>query len=219
MKKHVTHIIHASTQNPVTATHSMLGGQLYSTAAEGPRACKRCGTELSLFAQFDLGPEMNHPFEPGSRLLVFACTKCDDIPRAQYSDNDEEVQETFGERVPDNYSLVMLRPGEPRILHTLANPMRAAPIRFEESVEDVEDEEDVGLSSGEFRSKVGGTASWINYGVHLRCTCGGALRFVCQFAEHTDFPDGDSLFNGNQVFILGCEQQCSPYALIPVVDN
>ena len=65
----------------------------------------------------------------------------------------------------------------------------------------------------------------MNYEVNLNCPCGGKLQFLCQLAWNFDFHYGPqrtdylSLFNGNHIFFLACDQQCSPYAVIPVCDN
>ncbi len=77
-----------------------------------------------------------------------------------------------------------------------------------------------------YDSKIGGFPSWLNYGVNLNCTCGGKLSFICQLSDrHSLFYYGEKpaeyyhLLNDNYIFLLGCENQCTPYAVIPVCDN
>jgi len=202
-----------------------IGGQIILEKEQSIPKCATCNNAMVQYFAIDIKPEFNSPFKTGSRLSMFCCPEHDDTALEQYSGRDTQVQPSFDTQVHVHYSIVFNTPDsqtqilgkEPRLIEKT--------LYAQESPEEIEENEHVGIQSKCYESKIGGEASWLNYSVNLKCNCGGKLAFVCQLKDCYDFFHGEgssdyyTLLNGNFIFILACENQCSPYAVIPVCDN
>jgi hypothetical protein len=202
-----------------------IGGDVWLPKSSNVPRCARCNNEMALYLQLEVKEAFRLPFKTGSRLNFFSCPEHDDLALEQYTNRDKCVQSTYNTEVHVHYSLMLLGPDldlekkgiEPRILEK--------PIFARESEEEIEESEYVGRTSLCHRTKVGGVPAWLNYAVNLNCTCGGKLEFLCRIRDGTTFHYGKGpveyyrLLNANFIYLLACERQCSPFAIIPICDN
>ncbi len=202
-----------------------IGGPIILEKGKVVPKCATCNNNMVQYFAINIKPEFNLPFRAESRLSMFCCPEHDDLALEQYSDMDKEVQPTYNTEVHVHYSIIFNRPESPTENHGIETRLIEKPIYARESEEETDEDEYLGMRSTCYKSKIGGFPSWLNYVVNLKCTCGGKLSYICQIADAYDFYHGENptdyynLLNGNFIFILACENQCSPYAVIPVCDN
>ncbi len=208
-----------------------LGGQPILHKSQLWPTCKLCGEKMLLFFQFDLRREFETPFIPGSHLLVFACWRHDDIATL-YHPSGRRLPPSFWEQSDGHYRLLLNRPSGTEIV--LERETRIVPhtLSFSKQPEQLE-ATPFGYELGTMEAKVGGVPHWLQDPEEYRCCCGAPMRYFCQLPEYFEFPkvpgapnqpNGISdnvyiLFLGNAVYFLACEQQCSPFAIIPVMQN
>jgi hypothetical protein len=210
-----------------------LGGTPSLPIGETWPKCRMCGEELVHFLDVEL-PEGSAPFQPGSRLQVFACRQHDDIAGTIYSDygrfeaasHSQQLPEHFWDISDGHYLLRLLPPGtavtaadhfEPRLaLHNLRLQREA----------DAEADPRQSL-------KLLGHPSWAQDPADHLCSCGAPLQLLLQVPANTRFamtpgappqPNTYSdthylLFLGNEIYLLACPRQCHPQALWPVLQN
>ncbi len=202
-----------------------LGGDIVLPRGDSIPKCEECNNDMTLYFQIDVIPEMDLPFVVGSKFNVFNCIQCEDLPFDSYCGLDKRVKSTYDDIIHRHYSLMFLKPDKQEEIFWQESSIIFKPLYASESNENIRICEYFGKTSDYFDFKVGGVPSWINYSVNLRCTCGGQLEFLCQIPESYEFfygeelSDSYSLFCANHIYFLACERQCSPYAMIMVLDN
>lgn len=184
---------------------------------------------MLFFMQCDLRAEFETPFVPGSHLLVFACWQHDDIASLY---RPLALPPAFWERSDGHYQLLLNRPSPTE--EVLEADARLIPhaLSFSKQAERAKATA-FGYDIGAEEAKIGGLPCWLQEPVEYRCCCGAPMRYFCQLPEYFEFPKAASapnqphgvsdsfyiLFLGNAVYFLGCEQQCSPFAVIPVMQR
>ena len=219
----------AGVQDP----RGFLGGTPLLLADESWPKCRMCGEELVHFLDVEL-PEGSAPFQPGSRLQIFACRQHDDIAGTIYSDygrfeaaaRSQQLPERYWDISDGHYLLRLLPPGtamtaadhpEPRLALQSLRLQRAA---------DAEADPRQSL-------KLLGHPSWAQDAAHHLCSCGASLKLLLQVPALTPFAmtpgapaqpnsfsnENYALFLGNELYLLACPRQCHPQALWPVLQN
>jgi hypothetical protein len=193
--------------------------------------CRICHAAMVLFFQLDVRADFGLPFKTGSHLLAFMCPTHNEPPSLPATYDDAPLPADYWDADDGHFALLLFPPtelGPGDNPHPFIAPYR---LRFEAADEEVQDVGDFQVGSYDF--KVGGVPGWINYKVDKRCCCGGRMSFLCQVPDGFGFrktdaapeqPDSFSssdycLFLGNQVYILACERQCDPRAVIAACDN
>lgn len=186
---------------------------------------------MLFFLQFDLRQDFKMPFIPGSHFLVFACCRHDDIA-SLYHSCGSELPPAFWDQSDGHYQLLLNGPTDAEIVLEEDARFVAHTLFFSEQPEQSETTP-YGYDIGIEETKIGGLPCWLQDPEEYRCCCGAPMRFFCQFPENFEFPkaagapnqpNGFSdkcyiLFLGNAIYFLACEQQCSPFAVIPVMQN
>jgi hypothetical protein len=208
-----------------------LGGRPNLGESQTWPLCKLCGERMLFYLQFDLRPEFETPFISGSHFLVFACCQHDDIasllPRSGIA-----LPPEFWEQTGGHYELLFNRPHQAEVV--LETDARIVPhkLSFSKQPERLR-ATPFGYDVGAEEAKIGGVPCWLQDPEEYRCYCGAPMRYFCQLPEYFEFPkaagapiqpngvSGDSyiLFLGNAVYFLACEKQCSPFAVIAVMQN
>jgi hypothetical protein len=189
---------------------------------------------MVLFFQLDIRPEFGLPFKNSSHLLVFMCPKHSEPPDLPTPTNDDglPLPPAYWDTTSNgHFSLLLFRPTEMKSSGQLDPFIEPYQLQFEFASEHVQDFSDFQVGAYDF--KVGGVPGWMNYQIDKRCSCGGNMQFLCQVPVDFGFkktstapqqPDSFSaneycLFLGNQVYIMACERQCDPRAVIADCDN
>jgi len=181
--------------------------------------------------QCDLSQEFDVPFVPDSHLLVFACWQHDDIATL-YGQSGSTLPPSFWEQSDGHYQLLLNRPSDDEVI--LESDVRLIPhaLTFSKTPEQLT-ETPYGYDNGAEVAKIGGAPCWLQDPEEYRCCCGAPMRYFCQLPEYFEFPktaeapnqpNGISnnhyiLFLGNAVYFLACEKQCSPFAIMAVMQN
>jgi len=225
------HQISISSDVAATETRDSVGGTPFLADGDSVPACRLCGASMALFLQLDVRPEFGLPFAVGSHLLVFMCPKHNEIPSVPDNYDSSDLPAEFWLKDDGHYSLQLIKPGIPTSTAALDPFILARRLDFTNASESIQDFGDFERGSDDF--KIGGVPGWINYSINKSCPCGGKMSFVCQIPDGFGFqqtetapeqPDSFSnteycLLLGNQVFILACDRQCNPNALIAICDN
>ena len=225
------HLVSVSGSVADSTCRDTVGGSPFLPDVDALPCCRICGAPLVLFLQFDIRREFALPFREGSHLLAFMCPNHNEIPSVPSDYDDAPLPDRFWDTDDGHYSLLLLPPGQSQTTAPLDQHIAAFRLTFQESEEDVQSFDDFDVGSLDF--KIGGVPGWMNYAINKTCPCGGQMAFICQTPDGFGFrktesapeqPDAFSateycLFLGNQVYILGCDRQCDPRALIAVCDN
>lgn len=205
-----------------------LGGQPILHPSQAWPKCRRCGEKMLFFLQFDLRSEFETPFASGSHLLVFACSKHDDIASLYGS----RLPPAFWEKTEGHYQLILNRPSQTEVV--LESDSRLVPHALSFSKEaEVSRATSHGYEVGAEDAKIGGVPCWLQDPGDYRCCCGAPMKYLCQLPEYFEFPKAVgapeqtnspsdpsyTLFLGNAVYLLACEQQCSPFAVMAEMQN
>jgi len=108
-------------------------------------------------------------------------------------------------------------------------PHRIEFIRRTESIEHLAP----GCDTGADHAKVGGVPCWAQDPESYNCGCGAPMHYFAMLPENFEFPTasgapiqpngtGDDhylLFLGNVNYFMACSKQCSPYAVLTVMQN
>lgn len=214
-----------------TATRNSVGGAPFLPDGDSVPTCRLCGVSMALFLQFDVRPEFGLPFAVGSHLLAFMCPKHNEIPSVPDNYDSSDLPAEFWLKDDGHYSLQLIKPDIPTSAAELDPFILGWRLDFTTAPESVQDFGDFERGSDDFQ--IGGIPGWINYAINKSCPCGGKMSFVCQIPDGFEFrqtetapEQPDSFSNteycfllGNQVFILACDRQCNPSALIAICDN
>jgi hypothetical protein len=206
---------------------------------------------MVLFLQFDVQADFGLPFQTGSHLSVFMCPRHNDAPEMF---SDLQLPAAYWERrlridgTIRFYELFLHRAGVAAHIQAADEHLLPQQIEFELTQEVADNQKipllmhpqfpGVSLSIDETVGglqglKVGGQPSWAQGPEVHRCSCGAAMRFLCQIPENWPFPklpkapkqadsfsaDDYCLFLGNEVYLFACEAQCDPRAVHVVVQN
>src|SRR4051794_24997969 len=82
--------------------HGFVGGRPSLPAGSAWPSCRMCGDDLVHFFTVEL-PDESRPFEPGSRLQVFACREHDDIAGTIYSEYQRFGSVAISKQLPEQY--------------------------------------------------------------------------------------------------------------------
>jgi hypothetical protein len=210
---------------------SFIGGSPpLPVGSEWPR-CRLCDDEMVHYFDVEL-PEESEPFQPGSRLQVFACQKHDDIAGTIYSDYERFQAAATSPQLPDNYweindghYLIRLLPPGTRTTPAAGVESR---IGMQYLLQELQ------LDSGDEPLelfKLFGIPAWAQEPEEHTCSCGAPMQMLVQLPASTGFdmvagapeqpssysPEHYCLFLGNELYLLACTEQCNPLALWPVL--
>lgn len=214
-----------------------IGGTPIVTPQQQPPNCQECGTEMTLYLQFDVREEFELPFQTGSHFVFFSCPSCEES-RPSFLGSVEGLHPDFGS-VANNGSSVFLNPPGVEEVFGKASIFPGRELKFYQMNEVADFNEYSGeISSGIIQSKIGGVPHWIEYAVagvggqmssprkgtatFVKCKCGGAFRFLTQIEMMLDFSQdgaGKLLYSGELIVVLACERQCHPYAIGIISDR
>lgn len=206
---------------------SMLGGAPVLPAGISRPRCKMCGQLLTAFFQAEIPSGLDVPFEPGSRLTLFACPTHDDCPGHIYTDGainppSGRLPERFWEDNDGHYAAYFSRPAFELTTHP--SDGRIVPVALAIEVEHEEAEP-------ELQFKIGGAPALLDEPAEYTCCCGAPMDLVCQLPPDLEIPiepeaprqpNGYSdetyvLFLGNATYVLACSNQCDPRAVLVIV--
>jgi len=212
-----------------TSVNSTLGGMPSLPADIARPRCRLCGELLTAFFQTEIPDGLGGPFEPGSRLSVFACPTHDDIPGHIYTDGKLEpppgqLPDRFWEDNDGHYAAFLVKPSAETISHP--SDGRIMPVALALEVVDEEPEP-------ELEFKLGGAPAFLQDAVEYRCCCGAPMALVCQLPPDLEIPiepdaprqpngyadDTYVLFLGNATYLFACTRQCDPRAVLAVVQG
>lgn len=206
------------------------GAPFLPTGVSTPR-CRICDAKMVLFFQFNFRAEFGLPFKEGSHLLIFMCPTHNDPPCLPAIYDDSPLPPSYWDADNGHFALLLFPPFVSESIGNLDPYISPYLLAFEQAEEEIQDLGDFDVGSYAF--KIGGVPGWMNYRINKKCTCGGEMSFICQTPDGFGFkksphapeqPDSFSaneycLFLGNQVYILGCNRQCDPRAVIAGCDN
>lgn len=207
------------------------GGSPFMPSGQSVPKCRICDAEMVLFFQLDIRAEFGLPFKQGSHLLVFMCPTHNEPPGLASIYDNSPLPPSYWDADDGHFSLLLFPPEALESNGRLDGYIEPYSLAFEPAEEKIQNFGDFDVGSYNF--KVGGVPGWMNYRIAKRCTCGGEMSFICQTPDGFGFkqtpgapeqPDSFSaieycLFLGNQVYILGCNRQCDPRAVIAGCDN
>ncbi len=231
MPAHVMHRIEVTEEEAVAADRDTIGGAPHLPAGQDHPRCKLCDQPMVLFWQFDVRQEFGLPFAPGSHLLAFMCPEHNDASIISNLFDAAPLPPRFWEQEAGHYAVLLVPPGSPTTAGPIDRYLDPRKLRFLPAPEQVTSGHDFSFGSPEF--KVGGVPGWINYAPQPKCSCGGAMRFVCQLPDSFAFPQSGSapaqpdsfsksdycFLLGNAVYILACEKQCDARSVLAICDN
>ena len=207
-----------------------VGGSPFLPPGEAVPRCRICHVAMALFFQLDVRADFGLPFKAGSHLLVFMCPTHNEPPSLPAIYNDSPLAPSYWDADKGHFALLLYPPTELQSNGKLDPFIEPYRLQFKSATEEIQ----VGdFDVGSYDFKVGGVPGWINYKIDKRCTCGGQLSFLCQTPDGFGFKQTDTapeqpdsfssseycLFLGNQVYILACDRQCDPRAVIAGCDN
>lgn len=225
------HLINVTDTTADASCRNTIGGSPFIPRAESVPQCRICNAQMVLFFQFDIRSEFGIPFKEGSHLLVFMCPTHNKPPGLPSIYNDSPLPDSYWDADDGHYALLLYPPIELENNGQQDDHIASFALSFTSAQEETQNFGEFDIGSFDF--KVGGVPGWMNYRIDKRCTCGGTMSFICQTPDGFGFkktptapeqPDSFSsteycLFLGNQVYILGCNRQCDPRALIAGCDN
>lgn len=225
------HLISVTNTNADPSCRNTVGGVPFMPAGVSVPRCRICNAPMVLFFQMDIQAEFEIPFEDGSHLLIFMCPTHNEATGLASLYNDVPLPDQYWQSDEGHYALFLFPPCQLQNDGHMDEHIESFQVTFDRALEEVQTFEDFDV--GSYCFKVGGVPGWMNYCVDKRCTCGGKMSFVCQIPDGFGFkkiptapeqPDSFSaseycLFLGNQVYVLACELQCNPRAVIAVCDN
>ena len=221
---------------------STIGGRPIVAFGLAVPTCRLCSTRMVLFFQLEVRAEFETPFRPGSLLSAFMCPKHNDIhsvcpdTRRDYSvkrrGQSTALPSRYWNRNAGHFKLLLLPPDGERSFETADEHLAAQRLSFHKRTEDVTDY-GLGRIVGSQGFKVGGLPAWSQDPEYYSCSCGSAMRFLCQVPDGFGFqklpaapeqPNSFSafeycLFLGNDVYLFACVNQCRPEAVWPVLQN
>jgi hypothetical protein len=190
--------------------------------------CKQCDERLTFLLQFTIDESFGVPLRPGSHFLAFACWQHDDIADL----HDTELPSAFWTAGAGHYQMILARPDEEK--RFLERDDRVSPHRIEfarrsESIKRLGRGYDIGADC----AKVGGVPCWAQEPERYICGCGAPMEYFAMLAEYFEFPTvsgapvqphgtGDDhylLFLGNANYFMACSRQCSPFAVLTLMQN
>jgi hypothetical protein len=159
------------------------------------------------------------------------CPQHNDAPTSAEPFSELPMSPRFWEQDTGHFAVLLLPASAQTKPAQLDRHIQPRKLRFERTEEKVESAD--GITWGSHAFKVGGVPGWLNYAPQPKCTCGGTLRFVCQFPDDLGFPKSaaapsqpNSFSNddycyllGNFVYFLACDQQCDARAAVAICDN
>lgn len=225
------HLITVTNANADTNCRDTVGGAPFMPVGVSVPRCRICNAPMVLFFQMDIRAEFEIPFKDGSHLLIFMCPTDNEATELASLYNESPLPDQYWQSDQGHYALFLFPPSLLQNDGRLDEHIASFSVSFERTVEEIHAFDDFDVGSYDF--KVGGVPGWMNYSVDKRCTCGGKMAFICQTPDGFGFkktptapeqPDSFSaseycLFLGNQVYILACDRQCDPRAVIAVCDN
>lgn len=225
------HLITVTDTNADTTCRDTVGGSPFMPPGEPVPRCRICDAQMVLFFQFDIRSEFEIPFKAGSHLLVFMCPTHNEPPGLPAIYNDSPLPTSYWDADDGHFALRLFPPNKLESNGQLDQYISPYSLAFERAEEEIQDFDEFDVGSYDF--KIGGVPGWMNYRIDKQCTCGGQMSFICQTPDGFGFkqtpnapeqPDSFStteycLFLGNQLYILGCNRQCDPRAVIAGCDN
>lgn len=193
--------------------------------------CKRCDERLSLLLQFTVRGDFDLPVRTGSHFLVFSCARCADIGGFF----DQSLPRDFWNLGGGHYQFILARPeDEKRFMEQEAfvKPRRIEFVRKTETIERLE-YGDISYDVGDDCAKIGGVPRWAQHPEPYICACGSPMEYFGMLSENFEFPsvtgapiqdhgansDHYLLFLGNLNYFMVCSTQCSPFAVLTVMQN
>jgi len=227
----IMHLVSVTDRKADTNCRDTVGGSPFMPHGESVPRCRICDAQMVLFFQFDIRSEFEIPFKMGSHLLVFMCPTHNEPPNLSSIYNDSPLPMSYWDADEGHFVLLLFSPTNLISNGQLDEYIEPYTLTFDHATEDVEEFDEFDVGSYDF--KVGGVPGWMNYCIEKKCTCGGEMSFICQtpdgfgFKQTTNAPEQpDSfsitkycLFLGNQVYILACNRQCDPRAVLAGCDN
>jgi len=219
----------ATTQDDATIC-GQIGGTPHLPASGNWPRCRICASDMIAFLDLVLPPCDSAPFQPGSRLQVFACREHDDIAGTIYSDYSTFDSTSRQQKLPpqfwnitDGHYLLQLLPPSAR---TSESQQESRLIPQLVSASPTEDDVEDGF-------KMYGEPFWLQDAEPHSCSCGAPTKLLLQIPDGHGFqmahgaePQPNSFSNaeycislGNQLYLLGCSRQCDRLALWPVLQN
>jgi len=215
------------------------GVPLVTAEQQQPPNCDLCGLEMTLYIQFDVLEEFGLPFQTGSHFVLFSCPECEcEASKPSFLGAETGLDSNYGAVVNSSSSIFLNPPGVDEVMGK-PSIFPGRELKFYQMNDVISYNEYSGdLSSGILQSKIGGVPHWIEYAIEgvggegvgspldgtvtrVKCTCGGAFRFLAQFEMQLDFSNvgpGKRLYSGDLIVVLACEAQCQPYAIGIVAD-
>ncbi|OAI40852.1 hypothetical protein AYO40_04120 [Planctomycetaceae bacterium SCGC AG-212-D15] len=197
-------------------------------------ACRMCRERLVHFLDLELPRSKDLLFKAGSRLQIFACREHDDIAGTIYSDYKRFATVTASRGLPKNYWNVTDGHYLIRLLSPSAAVVPAASGEARLALRNLELRQMRDSSADPHQSfKLFGYPFWVQDVEDHLCCCGAPMRLLLQVPDGFGFdmevgaPEQANsfshtqycLFLGNYVYLLACEQQCHPLAILPVLQN
>lgn len=206
------------------------GGIPHLPAAEDWPRCRMCASDMIAFLDLVLPTCDSAPFQPGSRLQIFACRQHDDIAGTIYSNysrfdlarRQPTLPAEYWSMTDGHYVLRLLPPSTPT--SESRSESRLVPQLLSATPTD---------DDGEDGFKMYGEPCWLQDAEPHACACGAPMKLLLQIPAGHRFPmavgaepqpnsfsqSDYCLFLGNQLYLLGCTRQCEPRALWPVLQD
>lgn len=202
---------------PHSAPRSTIGGAAILPSQFVPPRCRRCGSNLLMFLQFDIDDAWSLPFMRGSHLVICMCPNCNEIPSFERFPNGR-LPAQFWNHTEGHFFAALTKPGIAESIQPSEPILIPKELRFEPVA-------DEGHAPDSIR--VGGRPFWLQDPEHFVCACGSEMAFISQIAENfafdkqADAPEQREsfsandycLFLGNEIYIFGCPAQCDPRAV------
>lgn len=206
-----------TTVAPSVTPRCSIGGSAILPAGLEVPDCRNCGAKLLLFLQYDIDASWSLPFEAGSRLVVFMCPKCNEIPSFNPFPGGA-LPADFWLSAEGHFFAAMCKPADEEVILPQKPLLVTKELHFEPTAEE-------GHMPGSVC--VGGSPFWLQDPERFVCRCGSELAFVSQVAENFGFEkqadapaqpnsfsaDEYCLFLGNEVYVFACPRQCDPRAV------
>lgn len=203
--------------------HSYFGGNALIPKTVEVTRCKVCGRELLLFFQIELSNDQSLHFQNGSRLVVFMCPECNEIPT--FDNVDGILPSEYWNLNEGHFYIALFKPEFEEV-----RTVRQQPLLKYFGMELME------LKGSVFPTeniRIGGEPYWLQDSHSFQCSCGASMEMICQIPENYPFPkqenapeqpdtfseDDYCLFLGNEVYIFGCTKQCHHQAVWVTVQN
>jgi hypothetical protein len=226
---HDVKLARAKASKPGAPPRATSGGRPIMAEGQAWPTCGGCGERLALYLQFDIAPEMQLGFIPGSHLLVFNCPGCEGLAKVLAA--KRLPKEWLSPDHPQTYRVILNRPAAREAVFPADETVLEQRVTLRRGTEKVtplyRDGSPDAPPRGRDGFKIGGIPRRLQDWTPPRCHCGAPLGFVFQVPLTVD-PGWRSKgskekrplgFFGGDVFIHACTKQCSPYATIVVPDR